>query len=82
MHAIGPAAGGLPSRSVLPALSRDNHSMVLLPEDLQALQQAAKEVGVDLCGAVLNLGSENDACTFSVGTSLFLTDTELEDGKG
>ena len=56
--------------------------MVLLPEDLQALQQAAKEVGVDLCGAVLNLGSENDACTFSVGTSLFLTDTELEDGKG
>ena len=49
--------------------------MVLLPEDLQALQQVAKEVGVDLCGALLNLGSENDSCTFSVGTSLFLLDT-------
>ena len=34
---------------------RKNHLMLPLPEGLQALKQVAKEVGLDLRGAYLNL---------------------------
>ncbi len=46
--------------------------MVLLPEGLQALKQVAKEVGVDLRGAYLNLDGgfdsrHNRKCIFNAG---------------
>ena len=46
--------------------------MVLLPEGLQALKQVAKEVGVDLRGAYLNLdggfdSTRNRNCIFNAG---------------
>ena len=46
--------------------------MVLLPEGLQALKQVAKEVGVDLKGAYLNLdggfdSTYNRKCIFNAG---------------
>ena len=46
--------------------------MVLLPEGLQALQKVAKEVGVDLRGAYLNLdggfdSAHNRKCIFDAG---------------
>ena len=46
--------------------------MVLFPEGLKALKQVAKEVGVDLRGAYLNLdggfdSAHNRKCMFNVG---------------
>ena len=46
--------------------------MVLLPEGLQALQKVAKEVGLDLRGAYLNLdgsfdSAHNRKCIFNAG---------------
>jgi hypothetical protein len=46
--------------------------MVLLPEGLKALKQVAKEVGVDLRGAYLNLdggfdSTRNRKCIFNAG---------------
>jgi hypothetical protein len=46
--------------------------MVLLPEGLQALQQVAKELGVDLRGAYLPLdggfdSAHNRQCVFNAG---------------
>ncbi len=46
--------------------------MVLLPQGLQALKQVAKEVGVDLRGAYLNLdggfdSTRNRKCIFNAG---------------
>jgi hypothetical protein len=46
--------------------------MVLLPEGLQALKKVAKEVGLDLRGAYLNLdggfdSAHNRKCIFNAG---------------
>ena len=46
--------------------------MVLLPESLHALKQVAKEVGLDLRGAYLNLdggfdSAHNRKCIFNAG---------------
>src|SRR5215475_2928473 len=46
--------------------------MVLLPEGLKALKRVAKEVGLDLRGAYLNLdggfdSAHNRTCSFNVG---------------
>ena len=46
--------------------------MVLLPESLQALKKVAKEVGLDLRGAYLNLdggfdSAHNRKCIFNAG---------------
>ncbi len=46
--------------------------MVLLPEGLKALKQVAKEVGLDLRGAYLNLdggfdSAHNRKCIFNAG---------------
>ena len=46
--------------------------MVLLPQGLKALKQVAKQVGLDLTGAYLNLdggfdSAHNRKCIFNVG---------------
>jgi hypothetical protein len=46
--------------------------MVLFPESLKALKKVAKEVGVDLCGAYINLdggfdSARNRKCIFNAG---------------
>ena len=46
--------------------------MVLLPQGLQALKQVAKQVGLDLRGAYLNLdggfdSAHNRKCIFNAG---------------
>jgi hypothetical protein len=45
----------------LPVAPVNETDMVLLPEGLKALQQVAKEVGLDLRGAYLNLDGAFDA---------------------
>src|SRR5467141_4988653 len=45
----------------LPVAPVNETDMVLLPQGLQALKQVAKEVGVDLRGAYLNLDGGSDS---------------------
>ena len=45
----------------LPVAPVNETDMVLLPEGLQALKKVAKEVGVDLRGAYVNLDSGFDS---------------------
>jgi hypothetical protein len=56
----------------LPVAPVNEADMVLLPKDLQALKQVAKEVGLDLQGAYLNLDGgfdsiRNRKCIFNAG---------------
>ncbi|HTD19290.1 MAG TPA: transposase [Ktedonobacteraceae bacterium] len=56
----------------VPVAPVNETDMVLLPEGLQALKQVAKEVGVDLRGAYLNLdggfdSTRNRKCIFHAG---------------
>ena len=56
----------------VPVAPVNETDMVLLPEGLQALKQVAKEVGLDLRGAYLNLdggfdSAHNRTCMFNAG---------------
>ena len=56
----------------VPVAPVNETDMVLLPESLHALKQVAKEVGLDLRGAYLNLdggfdSAHNRKCSFNAG---------------
>ena len=58
----------------VPVAPVNETDMVLLPESLQALKKVAKEVGLDLRGAYLNLdggfdSAHNRKCIFNAGMS-------------
>ena len=56
----------------LPVAPVNETDMVLLPKSLNALKQVAKEVGLDLRGAYVNLagGFDLTGCKFSVAQML------------
>jgi hypothetical protein len=70
----------------VPVAPVNETDMVLFPEGLKALKQVAKEVGLDLRGAYVNLdggfdSAHNRKCIFNAGLKMFHMCWALSDGS-